>query len=148
MDVAVSVVEFLPFEVLLLEGDTPLVGARYDEEIEAQAHDRDEESREKIGIHQTPETHSSREHGYDLAVAGQFGGEENHRDEDKQRAEHIDEVRNEIQVIIEDNSFQRGLLVDEVIYLLTDIENDDYDDNQQQRHEESTYELPYDVAVQ
>ena len=62
-------------------------------------------------------------------------------DEYEQGAEHIHEVRDEIEVIVEDDGFQRGFLAHEVIDFLAYVENDDYADDQNQGYEESRDEL-------
>ena len=84
---------------------------------------------------------------HDLGVRRHLGREEDHRNEHEQRTEHVYEVRNEVQVVIKDNSLERSFLRDEVIDLLTDIEDDDDADNKQQRHKECSHELLYYIQV-
>jgi len=54
---------------------------------------------------------------------------------------------NEVQVIVKDDGFQRGIMLEKVINLLGYIKND-YDEKQQDdRKEECSQELPDDITI-
>ena len=76
----------------------------------------------------------------DFRIGSQSGGEQNYRNEYEQRAEHIDEIRYEVQVVVEDYGIQRGFILHEIVNLLRNVEDDDYADDQNQRHEEGKHE--------
>ena len=80
-----------------------------------------------------------------LRIGRHLGREEDNRNEHEQRAEHVYEVRDEVQVIVKDDGLERSLLRHEVIDLLTDVEDDDNADDKQQRHKEGSHELLYYV---
>ena len=87
------------------------------------------------------ETDSAGEYGHNLRVGCHLRGEEDNRYEHEQRAEHVHEVWNEIDIIVKDDSLERSFLLDKVIDSLADVEDDDDADDQKQRHEERAYEL-------
>ena len=89
------------------------------------------------------EADAAGEDGYDLRVSRHLGRKEDDRNEHEQRAEHVYKVRNEVQIVVEDDSLERSLLRHEVIDLLTDVEDDDNADDKQQRHKEGSHELLY-----
>ena len=62
--------------------------------------------------------------------------------------EHIHEIRYEIHVIVQHDGFDRGLFRHEVVYLLTDVEDNHDSDDEQNRNEERGHELLYYVSVQ
>ena len=63
-------------------------------------------------------------HGDDLRVARQLGCKENDRDEDEQAAEHIHVIRDEGEIVVQDDLAQRNLVLKEIIHLLRQVEND------------------------
>ena len=92
--------------------------------------------------------HATGHDGDDLAVARQLRGEENHRDEDEQRTEHIHEVWDEVQVVVKDDLPDRHLILEEVIQLLRQVKHDGNTHNQHNREEECAEELAYYVFVE
>ena len=93
------------------------------------------------------ETDSAGEYGYDFGVRRHLGSKEDNGYEYEQRREHIHEVRNKVDIIVKDNSLQRGLLGNKVVNLLTDIEYDHDADDQNKRDKEGRDELPDYVHV-
>ena len=93
-------------------------------------------------------THACRHHRDNLAVARQFGSEENDRYEDKQRTEHIGIVGYERQVVVEDNLARRYLIFIEIIQLLRQVEDDGDTQNQHYREEESAEEFANNIPVE
>ena len=93
-------------------------------------------------------THATGQNGDYLAVARQLRGEENHRDEDKERAEHIHEVGDEVQVVVKDDFSDRHLILEEVIQLLRQVEHDGNTHDEHNREEECAEELAYYVFVE
>ena len=104
-------------------------------------------SRNHIGAEQTFETHPRRHHGNNLRVLRQFGGKENHRNEDKQRTEQIREIRDEVHVIIKDDCLYRSLVIDELVHILIDIEHHCNTDDQGYGKEVGSQELENDIPV-
>ena len=131
----------LALYVRLLKFDSRLVGLRYDEEIEIQGHDGDERGGEYVRDHHPVEADSAGKDRNDLSVSRHLRREEYDRDEHEQRAEHVHEVRHEVDVIVEDDGLQRRFLAHEIVDLLADVEDDDDADDQDQGHEERAYEL-------
>ena len=78
---------------------------------------------------------------HDFGVSRHLRSEENDRDDHEQRAEHVHEVWDEVDVIVEDYGLQRRFLAHEIGDLLADVEDDDDADDQDQGHEERAYEL-------
>ena len=93
------------------------------------------------------EADATRKDGDDLAVGSHPGREEYDRDEYEQRAEHIHEIRHEVDVIVEYDSVQRGFFLNEVIHLLAYVEDNDNADDKQQGYEESHDELLHYVLI-
>ena len=87
-------------------------------------------------------------HGDDLRVAGQFGGKEYSRDEDEQRAEHVHVVRQEGQVVLEDDLLERNLVLKEIVHFLREVEDDRNRQNQHDREKERTQEFLYYVPIE
>ena len=100
----------------------------------------------KIGPQQAPEAHARGEHGYDLAVAGQLGCEEDDGNEGEQRRELVGEIRQEVDVVFQYGGTERCL--EEGVELLVDVEH--HHDGQQQYDGKNVgaEEFPYYVAVE
>ena len=88
------------------------------------------------------ETDSAGQDCHDFRVGGHLRREEYDRNEHEQRTEHVHEVWDEVDIIVEDDRLQRRLLAHEIVDLLADVEDDDDADDQDQSHEEGTDELP------
>ena len=91
---------------------------------------------------------ATRQDGNNLAITRQLRGEEDHRDEDEQRTEHIHEVRDEIQIVVENNLAHSHLVLEEVIKLLREVENNGNTHDEHDRENERAKELAYYVSVQ
>ena len=139
---------FVPvLDVFRLEIQTGLVGIWYNEQIQAKGQHRDQCSREYIRNHHPVETYTTGKYGHDLRIRCHLRSKEDYRNEHEQRTEHVHEVRNEIQIIVENDLFQRSFLRYEVIDLLTDIEDDNDTDDKEQRDKEGRYEFLDNVNV-
>ena len=121
------------------------VRLRYHVQVQAQRQQRDEHRCGYIRHHHAVVAHSARQDCDYLGVRGHPGGEENHRDEHEQRTEHVYEVRDEVDVVVEDYLMERHVLAGEVVNLFGDVEDDDDSDYEQQGHEESDQEALRDV---
>ena len=86
--------------------------------------------------------------GNNLAITRQLRCEENHRDEDEQRTEHIHEVRDEVQVVVKDDLPDCHLILEEVIQLLRQVEHDGNTHDEHNREDECAEELAYYVFVE
>ena len=64
---------------------------------------------------------ATRQNGNDLAITRQFGCKEDNRDEYEQRTEHIHKIRNKIEVVVENNLFERSLILEEIVHLLGQV---------------------------
>jgi hypothetical protein len=76
-----------------------------------------------------------------------MGSEINDRDKGEQVTEKIDEIRKKIKVIIENDSFEGGLLGNEFIDIFRQVENNDNQDQQGNRIEKCTQELFNDIVI-
>ena len=130
-------------DVFLLKIDSGLVRVRYDEQVEVQRQYCDQCGGEYVRDHHSVETDSAGQDCDDLRIRGHLRGEENHRYEHEQRAEHVHEIWNEVHIIIEDYGLQRRFLADKIVDLLTDVEDYDDADDQQKSNEECRDELSY-----
>ena len=88
------------------------------------------------------------EHGDDLGVVGQLGGEEDHRDEYEQRAEEVGEVGDEVEVVVKDDRLPRGIVGHELVDVLVVVEHHGDGDDQRYGKEIMAQELRDDVPVQ
>ena len=86
--------------------------------------------------------------GNNLAITRQLRCEENHRDEDEQRTEHIHEVWDEIEIVVENDLADTNLILEEVVQLLRKVENHRNTHNQHDREEERAEELANNVFVE
>ena len=93
-------------------------------------------------------THSRRLNGNNFGIACQFGSEEDDRDEDEQRTEHVHVVRNKRQVIIKYNLLQRDLVLEEIVHLFRQVENDGDTEYQHNREEERAEELTDNIPIE
>ena len=93
------------------------------------------------------ETDSAGQDSDDFRVCSHLRRKEDHRYEYEQWGEHIHEVRNEVQVVVHYDGFQRCFLCHEVVNLLTDVEDYDDSDDQEKCHEERRDELGNYVNV-
>ena len=133
--------------VLVLEIQSRLVGIRNDEKVETERKYRDQRGGEYIRHHHPVIAYTTGQNGDYLGVRSHLGCEEDDRNEHEQRTEHVHEVWYEIDIIVEDDSLKRSLLGNEIVDLLTDVEDDDDADYKKQRHEEGAYELLRDITV-
>ena len=92
--------------------------------------------------------YASGEYGDNLGVGRKTRGEQDYRNEYEQRAEHIDEIRYEVEVVVKDDGVQRSFVLDEVVYFFRDVEDDDYADDENQRHEEGHHKPLENVPVE
>ena len=80
-------------------------------------------------------------------MSAHFRGEENDGDEGEQSAELVDEERDEIQVIVENDRLERRFRFRKVVDLLHVVEQYDHDDNHRDGEEVGREEFPQYVAV-
>jgi hypothetical protein len=52
-----------------------------------------------------------------------------------------------IQVVIEDNGFERGIMLQEIVDVFGNIENNNDKDEKNDGKEEGSEELPYDIVI-
>lgn len=134
-------------DVLVLEVEHFLRGRWDDIASESPEKEEEERSGEEIGQHDSPERDACREHGYYLGVACHLAGEEDYSDEDKQAGEHVHVVGNERQVVVENDTSEGSIVLEELIHFLGEVE---YDGNRQDKHnreEECAKELAYYVPI-
>ena len=121
---------------------------RYHPAAQPHAQDKQDGCGEGVRDHQTMVTDTCGVHGDDLRVAGQFGGKEDDRNEDEQRAEHVHVVRKEGQVVLEDDLLERNLVLKEIVHFLREVEDDRDRQNQHDREKERTQEFLYYVPIE
>ena len=134
-------------DILFFEYMPVMVGPGYDPEIQSKGESRDKEGSCDVWPHHAVETDTAGKNRYYLRISRHSRREEDDRDEHEQRTEHVDEVRYEIEIIIEDDGMQRGLLRYEIINLLADVKNDDDADYQQEGDDERPHESLENIPV-
>ena len=133
--------------ILALELYPRGVRARYHIEVQREREGGYQGGATDIRHQHAPVAHSAGQYSDYLRVRSHARGEEYHCDEHEQRGEHVHEVGDEVQVVVEHYLPQRSLVLHEVLYLLRDVEDDDYPYYQDQGHEESQDELSGYVQV-
>ena len=108
----------------------------------------DDGCRNHVRTHNASETGASRYHGDDFGVFGKFRGEEDDGNEDKQLAEQIGVERDEVQVVVKQNFFHRGIVLQELVDVLIEVKHDSNADNQHNGEEICAEELSDDVTVE
>ncbi len=78
----------------------------------------------------------------------QFGSKEDNGNKDKQRTEQIGEIRNKVHVIIKDNRFQRGLIINEPVDILVHVKHYCNGNNQCNGKEVGPEKLLDDIYIQ
>ena len=76
-----------------------------------------------IGAEHPLEAHARGKHGDDFRVLRQLGGEEDDGDKDKQRAEEVREIGDEVHVVVEDDGMPRGFVGHEPVLFLIEVEH-------------------------
>ena len=131
------------FEVL------PDDGAVWDDVgAQEECQQRQEYAGDHVWAHEPLERHSRCQHRDNLRVAGQFRREENHGNEDEQRAEEIGEVRHEVGIVIKHNGTQRCVVLSELGQILVDVEDNGDTDNQDNREEICADEFLDNIPVE
>ena len=87
-------------------------------------------------------------HGDDLRVARQLGRKKYDRNEDEQAAEHIHVIRDEGEIIVQDNLAQRNLVLKEIVHLLRQVENDCNREDEHDGKKERAQKLLDNIEVQ
>ena len=127
----------LGLDVVLLKVDKLPVGDGDYEVAEQEDHQGHDDGAVEIGSQQAAVADAGAQDGDNLGVAGHLGSEEEHGDEDEQRAVEVDEARDEVAVVVEDHLAEGGVVREELVELLADVESDDNDNNQSQGQQES-----------
>ena len=94
------------------------------------------------------ETYSAGQNGDYLRIRSHFGRKENNSYEYEQRAEHIHEIRYEIEIIVEYYRSQRRFVAHKLVNLFAYIENDDDANDEQKGDEEGEYKLLRYIQIQ
>ena len=118
-----------------------------DERTQVEVHHGNDGCRDEVGAQQSLETHTAGQHGDNLRVACQFGGEEDNGNEDEQRREEVGEVGHEIGVVVKDDSPQRCVVGGKLGEVLVDVEDDADGDNQDDGIDVGADELVDDIPV-
>jgi hypothetical protein len=147
MDIAVCVEEFL-FDIQLLKSNPACICRRDYIEIKDETENGYENGRNHIRIEEPVKTDSAGQYSHNCDVRGKFGCEKYYCYKYKQRAEHVYKIRNKIGVIVKDNSLKRGLILNEVVYLLAYVKNYYNTNYNEQCRQISADELSDNVSVQ
>ena len=134
--------------VLVFEVDTGDASLRNDVRTQAEGDNGDDGCRHHVGPEHALEAHAGGEHGDNLRVLSQLGGEENDGYEHEQGAEQVGEVGDEVQVIVEKDGTPRCVMGHELVLLLVEVEHHGYRDDEHNGEDVSTEELLDDVSVQ
>ena len=135
------------FDVLVRETDHPLAALRDHPSAQEETQHKKQRRRDCIGHHQTVITHSRRLNSDDLRVTRHLAREIDHRDEDEQGTEHVHVIRNERQVIIQDDLLQRHLVLEEIVHLLRQVKHDGDRKNEHDRKEERAQKFLNNIVV-
>ena len=148
VDIFIVLETRLARDVLVLESHAAALRHRNQPEVQPQRERSDDERPQEIGPHQPPETHAARKHSHDLGLIGHFRGEENDGDEGEQSAELVDEERDEIQVIVENDRLERRFRFRKVVDLLHVVEDHHDHDDHRDSEEVGAQELAEDIPVE
>ena len=135
-------------EVTALEVYTTDIGFGDNPQVQHQRYQGYEHCRNKIGPHESFETHPAGQNSDNFALISHFGGEEYDGDERKETTELVDEVRDEVEVVIDCDLTQRSFGSDEVIHFLDGVEHYHYDNYEGDGEKERPQKLAGDIAVE
>ncbi len=99
-----------------------------------------------VGAHEAGQTDASTDHGYDFAVAGQFGGEEDDGDEDEEGGEEVGVVGHEVEVI-DQQLVPWCAVLGELVDVVVIVKDNGHPEDEQDGEEIGTQELRDDVGV-
>ena len=113
-----------------------------------ESHHCNDGSRNHIRAHQALEAHPGGHHGDNLRILCQFGGEEYHRDEHEQRTEQVGKIGDEVGVVLENDTFPRGMVGRKLIDILIEVEHHGNGNNQCNGKEICTQKLLDKIHIQ
>jgi len=120
----------------------------YDGSTQIERQRRYYHARNHVRSHQSLKRNASRKHRDDFGIGGEIGREKDDRDEHKQRAEQVGEVRHEVNIVVKDNRFQRSVVLSELRQVLIDIKHDGDRDDKGYRIEVGANEFLYYIDVE
>ena len=127
-----------------MSDDSPLW---YDVRTKIEIENGNHGCRNHVWTQQSFETHATSKHGDDFRITGQLRSEEYDGNKNKEGAEQIGKVGDEIGIIIEHYSAQRGVICRKFSQILIDVKDDgngyDKDDGIYIR----TYKFTYYISV-
>ncbi len=135
-------------DVGLLEFEPHGVRVRDHVQVQSEREARNYRSGSHIRHKHAPVADAARQDRDNLGIGSLTRSVEHHRNEHEQRAEHVYEIRNEVQVVVHDDLLQRRLVLHEIVYLLGNVEYDHDSDYQDKGYEEGEYEALEYVPVQ
>ena len=109
---------------------------------------REEYAGNHVRAKQALERYSRCQHGDNLGIACQLGGEHDDRYEHEQRTEEVGEVWHEVGIVIEDDSSCRCMILGKLRQVVVEVEHDGNGDDERYREEVVAYELLDDISVQ
>ena len=92
-------------------------------------------------------THTCIEHGDHLCIAGEAGGKKDDGDQRKDGPEQAVDIRDKIEIIIQQNFLFRHRFVHELFNMLTEIDRDRDDRKEEGGKEKRTQEFADDISV-
>lgn len=101
-----------------------------------------------VGAEHPLEAHARGKHGDDFRVLRQLGGKEYDGDEDKQGAEEVRKVGDEVHVVVEDDGMPRGFVGHEPVLFLVEVEHHRDGDDECDGKDIGAEELLDDVDVE
>ena len=107
----------------------------------------DDYGADHIGPQEPLVAHAGSQHGDDLAVVCQFGGEEDDGEEDEQTGEEIGVEGNEVQIVVEDDGLPGRMLLGKFGYVLVVVEDDGDADDEHDAEKVRAQKLFDDIEV-
>ena len=124
-------------DVLFFKIEHFLVGERKNEIGKEKGNQDKNNGREDIWEKQSPETDTAGQDSDYFWIPGHPWGEKDHRDKRQQITEKINEIRNKIKVVIENDGAYWCIAAKEIVYFFRNVKNYDDKNQKHQRKEES-----------
>jgi hypothetical protein len=106
-----------------------------------------DDSRIEIGPEHPVIADPAAENSNDLSVGCHLRGEIDYGDKCEKVTEQVDEIRNKIKIVIEDDGMKRCMFGNKFINVFRQVKNNDDQDQQGDRIEKSTQEFFNDIVI-
>ena len=132
VDILVVVDKLVALKVFRLKLHALLLSLRDNPEAEHKACNGNDACAKHIWPHQAAEADTTREHRHNLGLHCQLRGEEDYRDKGEERTKLVYKVRNEVQIVVENNGIPGCVQLCKVVDTLHIVEDNQDDGHHQQ----------------